>query len=182
VFTERTERIVVGVAAQAAVAVDNARLYEDVRRAADERKLLLDAERAARAQAERVSLQKDEFLATLSHELRTPLNAILGWSQLLRARAPSDDADLREGLVVIERNAKVQTQLIEDLLDMSRIISGKVRLDVQRVDLRDVVQAAVASVRHSAEAKDIRLHVVLDPQAGPVRGDPNRLQQCFWNC
>jgi PAS domain S-box-containing protein len=149
-------------------------------RAAREREHLLGAERAARAEAERISLVKDEFLATLSHELRTPLNAILGWSQILRVRARGDD-ELQQGLAVIERNTKVQAQLIEDLLDMSRIISGKLRLDVQRVDLQDVVSAAVASVRHSADAKGIRLQVVLDPSAGPVRGDPNRLQQCFWN-
>ena len=180
VFTERTERVIAGVAAQAAVAIDNARLYDAVRRAADERKRLLDAERAARAEAERVSLMKDEFLATLSHELRTPLNAILGWSQVLRFRG-RDEEDLREGLEVIERNTKAQAQLVDDLLDMSRVISGKVRLDVQRLDLADVVRAAVASVRHSAEAKDIRLEVALEQRGGPVGGDANRLQQCFWN-
>jgi PAS domain S-box-containing protein len=145
-----------------------------------EREALLQSERAARAEAERISLVKDEFLATLSHELRTPLNAILGWSQLL-ARRSLNVEELNEGLGVIERNARVQTQLIDDLLDMSRIISGKIRLDVQHVDLQDVVKAAVASVRHSAEAKEIKLQVVLDPMAGPVKGDPNRLQQCFWN-
>jgi len=166
IFTERTERIMTGVAAQAAIAIDNARLYE--------------AERAARAEAERVSLIKDEFLATLSHELRTPLNAILGWSQVLRTRFQQDE-DLEEGLSVIERNTKIQTQLIEDLLDMSRITSGKLRLDVQRVELQDVIKAAVASVRQAADAREIRLHVVLDPLAGPVRGDPTRLQQCVWN-
>ena len=159
---------------------DRVRLYEDLKRAAEDRKALLDAERAARGEAERVSLMKDEFLATLSHELRTPLNAILGWSQILRTRNHPNE-ELREALAVIERNAKVQTQLIEDLLDMSRIVSGKVRLDVQRVDLRDVVQSSVASVRHSADARGIRLQLILDPMAGPVRGDPNRLQQCFWN-
>jgi PAS domain S-box-containing protein len=180
IFTERTERIIVGVASQAAVAIDNARLYDDVRRAAQEREQLLKAEQTARAEAERVSLTKDEFLATLSHELRTPLNAILGWSQILQSRG-LQDPELAEGLAVIERNTRVQTQLIEDLLDMSRIISGKIRLDVQQVDLQDVVKAAVASVRHSADAKEIRLQVVLDPLAGPVRGDPSRLQQCFWN-
>ncbi len=180
VFTDRTERIILGLALQAASAFDSARLYNDLKRAAAERERLLVAERAARAEAERVSLMKDEFLATLSHELRTPLNAILGWSQILRGRT-GDEEEQQEGLAVIERNAKVQTQLIEDLLDMSRIISGKVRLDVQRVDLQDVVKAAIASVRHSADAKDIRLQIVLDPLAGPVRGDPNRLQQCFWN-
>ena len=180
VFTERAERLIVGVAAQAAVAIDNARLYDQVRRAAAERERLLEAERAARAEAERVSLQKDEFLATLSHELRTPLNAILGLSQILRTHAHADP-EVADGLAVIERNTRVQVQLIEDLLDMSRIISGKIRLDVQHVDLQDVVKAAVASVRHAADAKEIRLQVVLDPLAGPVRGDPNRLQQCFWN-
>ncbi len=180
VFTERIERTVSGIAAQAAVAIDNARLYERVKQAAEERQELLDAERSARAEAERVSLMKDEFLATLSHELRTPLNAIVGWSQVLRMRGHSDP-DLLEGLTVIDRNAKVQAQLIEDLLDMSRIISGKVRLDVQRVDIQEVVGAALASVRHSAESKDIRLQIVLDPHAGPVLGDPSRLQQCFWN-
>ncbi|MDB5288781.1 MAG: two-component hybrid sensor and regulator [Phycisphaerales bacterium] len=180
IFTERAERILLAVAAQAAVAIDNARLYDDLKQAAEERERLLEAERAARSEAERVSLMKDEFLATLSHELRTPLNAILGWSQLLCSSNHKNE-EIAEGLSVIERNARVQTQLIEDLLDMSRIISGKVRLDVQQVDLQDVVKAAVASVRHSADAKDIRLQVVLDPLAGPVRGDPGRLQQCFWN-
>jgi CheY-like chemotaxis protein/two-component sensor histidine kinase len=108
------------------------------------------------------------------------LNAILGWSQILRSRRREDE-ELQEGLAVIERNARVQTQLIEDLLDMSRIIAGKLRLDVQRVDVEDALKAAVASVRHSADAKDIRLQVVVDSLAGAVRGDPNRLQQCFWN-
>ncbi len=149
-----------------------------------ERERLLEAERAARAHAERVSVVKDEFLATLSHELRTPLNAILGWTQILRASTAGTDnvdSDLAEGLEVIERNTRVQAQLIEDLLDMSRIVSGKIRLDVQQVDLQDVVKAAVASVRHAADAKGIRLQVVIDPLPGPVRGDPGRLQQCVWN-
>jgi PAS domain S-box-containing protein len=150
------------------------------KRAEAERDQLLERERTARIEAERVSLMKDEFLATLSHELRTPLNAILGWSQILRTRDHLDE-EVAEALEVIERNARMQTQLIEDLLDMSRIISGKIRLDVQQVDLQDVIKAAIASVRHSADAKNIRLLVMLDPLAGPVRGDPGRLQQCFWN-
>ncbi len=145
-----------------------------------DREELLDAERAARTEAERVSRMKDEFLATLSHELRTPLNAILGWSQLMR-RGKDDVETLNEGLDVIERNARVQTQLIEDLLDMSRIISGKIRLDVQHVDLASIVDAAVESVRPSASAKEIKLRKILDPLAGPVAGDPNRLQQIVWN-
>jgi PAS domain S-box-containing protein len=151
---------------------------------------LLESERHARQEAERASRVKDEFLATLSHELRTPLNAILGWALLLRERAEAAAGgvvadgvfdEFVEGLEVIQRNTRVQTQLIEDLLDMSRITAGKLRLDVQQVDVADVVKAAVASVRHAAEAKGIRLQVVLDPLAGPVRGDPARLQQCVWN-
>src|SRR4051794_29266205 len=145
-----------------------------------EREHLLSAERAARSEAERIGRMKDEFLATLSHELRTPLSAILGWSQLLQHDTP-DAAMLREGLEVIERNARVQTQLISDLLDMSRIISGKLRLDVEQVELASVIGAAIDSARPSAEFKQIRLHKVLDPSAGPVSGDPNRLQQVVWN-
>ena len=150
------------------------------RRAEEERVDLLKSEQAARSEAERASRMKDEFLATLSHELRTPLNAILGWSQIL-ATGSRDADDLAEGLRTIERNARAQTQIIEDLLDMSRIISGKVRLDVQRIDLAPVVRAAVDTVRPAAEAKGIRLQAVLDPHASPVSGDPNRLQQVFWN-
>ncbi|KYF65885.1 hybrid sensor histidine kinase/response regulator [Sorangium cellulosum] len=179
VFTERTERLILGVAAQASVAIDNARLYEHVKRAADERARLLDGERASRAELERVSLMKDEFLATLSHELRTPLNSILGWSELLLEGG--QDAELRQGLETIARNARAQAKLIDDLLDMNRIISGKVRLDVQRTDLTAVVDAAVDSVRPSVEAKEIRLRKIIDPLAGPVAGDPNRLQQVVWN-
>ncbi len=152
----------------------------DRRQAEQEREQLLESERAARTEAERHSRMKDEFLATLSHELRTPLNAILGWSQVL-ARGGNNREDLQEGLAVIGRNARVQTQLIEDLLDMSRIISGKVRLDVQRVELPTVIEAAAEAVQHAADAKRIRLQQVLDPLAGPVSGDPNRLQQVVWN-
>ncbi len=141
---------------------------------------LLDSERAARAEAERTSRMKDEFLATLSHELRTPLNAILGWTQVLRD-GHADAEDLAHGLGTIERNARAQTQIIEDLLEMSRIISGKVRLDVQRIDLAPVVQASIETVLPAAEAKGVRLQVILDPAARPVSGDPNRLQQVFWN-
>jgi CheY-like chemotaxis protein/two-component sensor histidine kinase len=112
--------------------------------------------------------------------LRTPLNAILGWSALLRNGHPTPE-DLSQGLETIERNARIQTQLIEDLLDMSRIISGKVRLDVQHVDLSSVVESAINSVMPAAEAKGIQLRRVLDPHAGPISGDPDRLQQVFWN-
>ncbi len=177
-FDTRAERLVVGVAAQAAVAIDNAQLYENVRRSADERAQLLEAERLARLEIERVSLMKDEFLATLSHELRTPLNAILGWSQLLLSRPNEPEA--KRGLETIARNARAQAQLIEDLLDMNRIVSGKIRLDVQRIDLAVAVEAAIDSVRPSADAKSIVLRKTIDPTVA-VFGDPNRLQQIVWN-
>ena len=146
----------------------------------EEREQLLTAERISRAEAERASRMKDEFLATLSHELRTPLNAILGWATILKDGA-NDAEDLAQGLETIERNARAQTQIIEDLLDMSRIISGKVRLDVQRVDLAEVARSAIETVRPGAEAKGLRLQAVLDPHVGTVSGDPNRLQQVMWN-
>lgn len=140
----------------------------------------LAKERSARAEAERVSHLKDEFLATLSHELRTPLNAIFGWAQLLKMDS-SNPETVREGIEVIDRNVRMQTQLIEDLLDMSRIISGKVRLDVQSVDLPELISVAVESVRPAADGRSLRLEKVLDPSAGPVNGDPGRLQQVIWN-
>jgi signal transduction histidine kinase/ActR/RegA family two-component response regulator len=179
VFTERSERLVLGIAAQAAIAIDNARLYEDATRSADERARLLDAERAARVEIERISLVKDEFLATLSHELRTPLNAVLGWSGVLLSRV--QDPEVRRGLETIARNARAQAQLIDDLLDMNRIVSGKIRLDVQRLELAAIVEAALDSVRPSAEAKWITVRRTIDPAAGLVFGDPNRLQQVVWN-
>jgi PAS domain S-box-containing protein len=161
--------------------VSEAKKTEEERvRLSAERERLLSRERAARSEAERTSRMKDEFLATLSHELRTPLNAILGWSQILAGKGRTD-ADLAEGLATIERNARAQTQIIEDLLDMSRIISGRVRLDVRQVDLASLVRAAADTLKPAADAKGVRLQVVLDPQAGPVNGDPNRLQQVFWN-
>ena len=180
IFTERTERIVGGIAAQAAVAIDNTRLYEAAQRAAEERKVLLESERSARAEAERTSQMKDEFLATLSHELRTPLSAILGWAQVLR-RGSRDTADLQRGLQTIERNARAQAQLIEDLLDMSRITSGKVLLDMQSVAPAVFIDAAVETVRPAADAKNIRIDKHYDPAVGPIAGDPARLQQVIWN-
>ena len=141
---------------------------------------LLESERAARAESERVNRMKDEFLSTLSHELRTPLNAILGWSQIL-ARNVNHDRDWKRGLEVIERNARLQTTIIEDLLDMSRIISGKVRLEVQRVELPAAIEGAVQSLRPSADAKEIQIDTAIDPRALPITGDPTRLQQVVWN-
>jgi PAS domain S-box-containing protein len=145
-----------------------------------DREQTLSAERAAREEAERVGRLKDEFLATVSHELRTPLNAILGWATLMRRLEPGSE-DHKRGLETIERNARVQGQIIADLLDMSRIISGKVQLDVQAIDLSEVINAALDAVKLSIEAKKLRLRVTLDARAGRLRGDPGRLQQVFWN-
>ncbi|PSN16009.1 hypothetical protein C7293_04740 [filamentous cyanobacterium CCT1] len=154
------------IAHQVAIAVDNARLYQD--------------EQTARSEAEAANRIKDEFLAVLSHELRSPLNPILGWSQLLQKREPDPDTLLR-GLQTIERNAKLQTQLIADLLDVSRILQGKLNLDVAPVQLKATVEAAIETVRLAAEAKAIRLHTQLDAELPPVLGDAGRLQQVVWN-
>ncbi|HVL36343.1 MAG TPA: ATP-binding protein [Burkholderiales bacterium] len=146
-----------------------------------DRKQFEQSLQAARAEAERASRMKDEFLATLSHELRTPLNAILGWAQILRLRGglPSE---LTQGVEVIERNARVQGRIIEDLLDMSAIVSGKVRLELKRTDLAEVVRAAVAAVAPSADAKHLALEARLAPERGAlVRADASRLQQVLWN-
>jgi PAS domain S-box-containing protein len=145
-----------------------------------DRQRLLESERAARSEAERASRMKDEFLATLSHEVRTPLNAVLGWATVLRA-GHSRPQELAHGLETIERNARAQAQIIDDLLDMSGIISGKVRLDVQRIDLPAILSEAIDTVHASASAKGVRLQTVIDPLNAPVSGDPNRLQQVFWN-
>ncbi|MCE3263185.1 MAG: domain S-box protein [Pseudoduganella sp.] len=178
-FNERTERIVGGIAAQAGIAIDNARMVEAAQRAAEEREVLLDRERTARTEAERSSQMKDEFLATLSHELRTPLTAILGWSQVLRRGNRTLEEQVR-GLETIERNARAQAQLIEDLLDMGRITSGKVMLDMRLVLPSVVVDAALDAVRPAAEAKGIHLERDFGP-AGHVAADANRLQQVVWN-
>lgn len=136
--------------------------------------------RAARHAAETASRAKDEFLALLSHELRTPLNAVYGWARMLRSGEVSGEA-AQQALDVIIRNANAQVQLIDDLLDVSRVIAGKVRLDVQRVNLNNVVEHALDAIRPAAEAKRIALQPVLDPRAGPITGDPARLQQVVWN-
>ncbi|MEJ0034486.1 MAG: ATP-binding protein [Gammaproteobacteria bacterium] len=146
----------------------------------EERELLLQSKRAARGEAERSGRMKDEFLATLGHELRTPLNAILGWSLVLR-RVPGVTNQITEALAVIERNARAQAQIIEDLLDMSSIISGKVRLEVQPLDLASIVDTAVSAIRPAAQAKGIQLDVAVNAPNRAVNGDPNRLQQVFWN-
>ena len=179
-FSARSERIVSAIAAQAAVALDNTRLYAAATRAADERKVLLDSEREARAEAERTNQLKDDFLATLSHELRTPLSAILGWAQVLR-RGTRDQADLHRGLQSIERNARAQAQLIEDLLDMSRITSDKVLLDLQTLAPASVIASAIETLRPAADAKHIAIHSNIASDAGSIAADPGRIQQVIWN-
>ena len=149
-----------------ALAVDNARLYR--------------ASQDARSAAEKANRAKDEFLATLSHELRTPLTPILGWTVMLRS-GNLDQASILRGLEVIERNVRAQTQLIGDLLDVSRIITGKLRLEVRPIDLPPVVEAGVDAVRSSAEAKEIKVELDLPSDLPQVLGDPDRLQQVVWN-
>ena len=145
-----------------------------------ERERLLAQARAAQAQAEAANRAKDTFLATVSHELRTPLSPILAWARMLREGRVGDDK-ARHALAIIERNARAQGQLVDDLLDVSRIVTGKLRLEVRSVELAPIVQAAVDVVRPAADAKGIRVHVVLDTETGPVAGDPDRLQQVLWN-
>ncbi len=151
---------------RAGLAVDNARLYR--------------ASQEARAAAEKANHAKDEFLAMLSHELRTPLTPILGWTVVLRA-GTLDPPSMRRGLEVIERNARAQTQLIGDLLDVSRIITGKLRLEVRPLDISPVVEAGVDALRPTAEAKGIQLVVDVPKTAPVIEGDPDRLQQVVWN-
>jgi PAS domain S-box-containing protein len=158
-FTEQHQRLATGVAAWAAVALENARLYK---------------------QAQDANRMKDEFLAVLSHELRTPLNAIVGYSRLLRAgMLPPDQVE--RGFETLDRNATLLTQIVEDVLDVSRIVAGKIRLDVQAVDLPVVVDNAVATMQPAADAKSVRVQTLIDPRVGPVSGDPHRLQQVVWN-
>ncbi|MGH8314072.1 MAG: hybrid sensor histidine kinase/response regulator [Steroidobacterales bacterium] len=163
-----------------------ARQYDVRRHLADrqgveaEREQLLRSERAARSDAERASRMKEEFLATLSHELRTPLHAVLGWTQVLR-RMDGNSEEMAKGLSTIERNARAQAQIIDELLDMSSIISGKVRLNAQVIDLATIVTSAAETIRPTAQAKGVQLQTTLDPRAGPIHGDPNRLQQILWN-
>ncbi|HEY1335291.1 MAG TPA: CHASE3 domain-containing protein [Myxococcaceae bacterium] len=140
----------------------------------------LEREQAARRELEIASRSKDEFVTTLSHELRTPLNAILGWVQLLRAGTLDETARVH-ALEVIERNTRTQTRMVEDLLDISRIMTGQFRIDPRPVDLATVVTAAVDAVRPAIDAKALHLATHLDPDAGPVAGDPDRLQQVVWN-
>lgn len=158
-------------------------VFHDVserRRAEREREQLLKREQAARSEAEAANRLKDDFLATVSHELRTPLNAILGWASLIN-RGGLEDETIRTAAEVIERNAKGQAEIINDILDVSRIITGKLRIDPQAVELAPIIEAALDTVHPAAAAKAINLTVSLDRQAGAVLGDPDRLQQIVWN-
>ena len=158
-FTEQHERLAVGVASWASVALENARLYTEAQ------------------EANRV---KDDFLAVLSHELRTPLNAIVGYSKMMRGNMLPPDQVTR-AIDVLERNARWLTQIVDDVLDVSRIVSGKIRLDVQSVDLAAIVDNAIGTVQPAADAKGVRLQSLIDPRIAPVSGDPDRLQQVVWN-
>lgn len=161
---------------------------EDLRRAradADTRRAEAEAERAEadaqRARAEEASRVKDEFLATLSHELRTPMNAIRGWTQLLGDGRGLPEEEIVEGLGAIDRNARALAELVDDLLDLSRVITGRLRLDLRPLDLRDVVAAAVETVRPAAAARGVDLSLDAGAAPVPVAGDANRLQQVAWN-
>ena len=179
-FADRHERIVEGLAAQTAIAIDNARLFERVQSALKDRDTLLEREQEARRQAEFASRTKDEFLGLLSHELRTPLNAILGWTRMLTT-TQMDPPAIKSALETIDRNAKLQSRLIDDMLDVSRIMSGKLRLDAQPLDPTAAINAAIDTLRPAADAKGIRIYVILDFGSGMVLGDPVRLQQVVWN-
>ncbi|MBD2524635.1 response regulator [Nostoc sp. FACHB-133] len=146
----------------------------------EERAHLLELEQIARAKAETANRIKDEFLAVLSHELRTPLNAILGWSKLLQSRR-LDQAKTSEALATIERNANLQVQLIEDLLDISRILQGKLTLNITKINLESTILSALETMRLAAETKLIEVSKVFEPNVGQVMGDSTRLQQVVWN-
>ncbi len=146
----------------------------------EERAHLLELEQIARAKAETANRIKDEFLAVLSHELRTPLNAILGWSKLLQSRR-LDQAKTSEALATIERNANLQVQLIEDLLDISRILQGKLTLNITKINLKSTILSALETMRLAAETKLIQVSTVFEPDVGQVMGDLTRLQQVVWN-
>jgi PAS domain S-box-containing protein len=166
VFTEEHERLAAGIAGWTALAIDNARLYS--------------AAEVARTAAEGANRAKDEFLATMSHELRTPLNAVLGWIQILRAGAGSKQ-NRERGLAIIERNARAQAQIIDDLLDVSRIVTGKLDLNVQPVDLVTVIDASLEAVSLAVGAKQLVVVKDMDPAAAIVSGDRDRLRQVVSN-
>jgi len=159
---------------------DRRRAETERQSAAVERERLLEAERVARADAERASRVKDEFVAMVSHELRTPLNAMLGWTDLMM-KSRKDPAVIGRGLDVIARNTRVQAQLISDLLDVSRIVSGKLRLTIENVDLASIITDAIETVQQDADDKHIVIEREVDAAVGPIAGDAARLQQILWN-
>ncbi|HKO95796.1 MAG TPA: response regulator [Pyrinomonadaceae bacterium] len=193
-FTEADERLAETLANQVAVAYENAMLYSGAQRhatelqleiterkqAEEERAHLLVREQAAREEAEQANRTKDEFLATLSHELRTPLSAILGWSQLVRS-GKLDDSQISRAFETIERNARSQSQLIDDLLDVSRIITGKLQIEPALIDVCTAIESALDAVRPTVETKAIILEKVFSADACMVEGDSNRIQQILWN-
>jgi hypothetical protein len=150
------------------------------RKKADQERVALVREQAARSEAEAANRAKDDFVAVVSHELRTPLNAILGWTTLLQSRSLERDV-AEHALKAIERNAQAQRQVIDDLLDVSRMVTGKMSLDLQEVEIAQVIAAAVDSVRPAVEAKRLHLDVLVDPALPSILGDPRRLQQVMWN-
>jgi signal transduction histidine kinase/DNA-binding response OmpR family regulator len=192
-FSEADEHFAATLA-QEIVFYENARLYAELQHHADaleleiverkqaekERGELLVREQAARKEAESANRLKDEFLATVSHELRAPLNAILGWTTLIRNGKLVEDKE-EQALETIERSARAQKKLIDDLLDVSRIITGKLRLDIRVADLVTIIQSAVESARPAADAKGVNLQIEVDPTTCPFQGDPNRIQQVIWN-
>ncbi|HYB97830.1 MAG TPA: ATP-binding protein [Candidatus Limnocylindrales bacterium] len=178
--TQREMRLMDLYARMTADAIENARLHEQDRRELEDRTQLLLREQRAREEAERASRLKDEFLATVSHELRTPLTAIIGWAHMLRHDG-LDEATSARAIETIERAATTQAQLVEDILDVSRIITGKLRLNIQPVDMSAVVEAAVASVQLAAESKGLSVTVAVERTQQRVLGDANRLQQVIWN-
>jgi signal transduction histidine kinase/ActR/RegA family two-component response regulator len=173
IFTEEEARVALRVAQQAALALENAGLHEEAGR-------LGAATETARAEAVTATRLKDVFLATLSHELRNPLTAILGWTRMLQVQ-PLDKPQMERGLQAIERNARLQSQLVDDLLDVSRIIAGKTELDLRVLDLSPLVEEAVESLRRPAEEKAVHLALDVEPAPIPVRGDRLRLYQVIVN-
>jgi PAS domain S-box-containing protein len=171
-FDDSDVRLVEAIASRAALALENARLFETAQRETDEA-------RHARAEAEEAGRVKDEFLATLSHELRTPLNAVLGWARILRTRPIGDQT--AHAVAVIERNAVAQARLIDDMLDLSRIITGKTRLQLEDVDVVAVAAGALESVRPAADAKRITIELAAPDEPVMVSADAHRVQQVFWN-
>ena len=193
-FSEADERLVGTLAAQVAVTYQNAVLYTEARHLADDLRLevaerraaqeevarLLAGEQTARRESEDANRTKDEFLAVLSHELRTPLTAILGWTHLLLG-GNLDPASSARALEIVQRNAKSQSQLIDDLLDVSRIVTGKLRIDPHPVEFASVIETAIESVRPAADSNEISIVATIEPDAGHVTGDAGRLQQVVWN-